>query len=80
MNPNILILVIDSFRSDKFYGPEKTSFTPNIDKLLKNGVYFSQTISSAPASIPAVSSIFTGLYPFQSLELNNNFYNLKKEI
>ena len=80
MNPNLLILVIDSFRSDKFYGPQKTSLTPNIDKLLERGVYFSQTISSAPASIPAVSSIFTGIYPFQSLELNDNFYALKNGI
>ena len=80
MKPNILLLVIDSFRSDKFYGPKKTSITPNIDKLLKNGVYFSQTISSAPASIPAISSIFTGLFPFKSLQLENDFYNLRQDI
>ena len=80
MKPNVVLLVIDSFRSDKFYGSEKTSITPNIDKLLKNGVYFSQTISSAPASIPAISSILTGLFPFKSLQLENNFYNLRQDI
>ena len=51
--PNIFFLLIDSFRSDKFYGNEKTSITPNLDKLIDNGIYFSQTISSAPSSLPA---------------------------
>ena len=65
--PNILLLVIDSFRSDKFFGDKKTSVTPNLDKLTKEGIYFSQAISSAPASLPAISSIMTGVYPFSTL-------------
>lgn len=80
MKPNILFLVIDSFRSDKCYGDKKTSVTPNLDKLIENGVYFSQAISSAPASIPAVSSILTGIFPFKSLYLENDVYNLRKDI
>ena len=67
--PNILFLVIDSFRADKFFGDKKTSITPNLDKLICNGVYFSQMVSSAPSSLPAVSSILTGRYPFSILEL-----------
>ena len=78
--PNILFLVIDSFRADKFYGDKKTSITPNLDKLLENGVYFSQAVSSAPASLPAVSSILTGLYPFTTLSLEGKVYNLKRDI
>ena len=39
--PNIFFLLIDSFRADKFYGKEKTSVTPNLDSLIKEGVYFS---------------------------------------
>ncbi|EIJ66141.1 hypothetical protein BD31_I2198, partial [Candidatus Nitrosopumilus salaria BD31] len=42
MKPNILFLVIDSMRSDKCYGKNKTSITPNIDSLIKQGIYFSQ--------------------------------------
>ena len=78
--PNILFLVIDSFRADKFFGNKKTSVTPNLDKLIDNGVYFSQMISSAPSSLPAVSSILTGRYPFSILELRDKIYNLKKDI
>ena len=77
---NILLLVIDSFRSDKFFGDKKSSITPTLDKLIRNGVYFSQAVSSAPASLPAISSLLTGLYPFSSLSLQNKVYNLKEEI
>ncbi len=68
--PNILFLIIDSFRSDKFFHKEKTSVTPNIDKLIQHGVYFSQTISSASSSLPAISSLLTGNYPFYSFKQN----------
>ena len=78
--PNILFLVIDSFRADKFFGDKKTSITPNLDKLICNGVYFSQMVSSAPSSLPAVSSILTGRYPFSILELREKIYNLKSDV
>lgn len=77
--PNILFLVIDSLRADKIFGKKKTSITPNIDKIVKNGVLFSNVVSSAQSSIPAVSSIFTGKYPFSTLKLEDKVYNLKKD-
>jgi len=46
LEPNILFLVVDSFRADQFYGKEKSSFTTTLDKLRNNGVYFCQNISS----------------------------------
>jgi len=61
--PNIFFLLIDSFRSDKFYGNEKTSITPNLDSLIKDGVYFTQAINSSPASVSAISSVFTAKWP-----------------
>lgn len=74
-----MLLVIDSFRADKFYGERKTSLTPNLDKLLDKGILFSTTVSSAPSSIPAISSILTGRYPFSTLYLEKDIYNLKKD-
>ena len=76
MKPNILFIVIDSFRSDKFYGNNKTSITPNIDSLIKNGTYFSQAISHAPLTVPSFSSIFTGLYPFESVVREKNIIKI----
>ena len=42
MKPNILFLLIDTFRADKFSGKGKTSKTPNLDSLITNGAYFSR--------------------------------------
>ena len=38
MKPNIFFLNLDSIRSDKFTGKTKTAITPNLDKLIKNGM------------------------------------------
>ena len=61
--PNIIFLCIDSLRSDKFYHKEKTSFTPNMDLLIKNGTYFNQAISSADGTILGINTILSGKYP-----------------
>jgi len=63
--PNILFILVDSLRADKVFGKNKTSKIPNIESLIKNGVYFEQAICSTPATGVSVSSIFTGLYPFK---------------
>jgi arylsulfatase A-like enzyme len=61
--PNILFIVLDACRADKFY-QNKNSKTPTIDSLIKQGSYFSQAISSTDYTISAISSIFTSRYPF----------------
>ena len=80
MKPNILFIVIDSLRADKCYGNEKTSVTPNIDKLIENGVYFTQNITSAPSTIPSMSSILTGLYPFECVSKQEKFFVIDHSI
>jgi len=60
MKPNIVFLTIDSLRADKCTGPNKSSKTPNLDKIIKNGVYFEQTISSSDQTGTSLASIFTG--------------------
>ncbi len=66
MKPNILFLLIDTFRADKFSGTEKTSKTPNIDSLIKKGTYFDQAISCSDGTIFSWSGLFTGLHPFKT--------------
>lgn len=63
MKSNILFLVIDSFRTDKFLGKSKTSLTPNLDHLISKGVFFDQMISSSDQTGSSIASIFTGLFP-----------------
>ena len=80
MKPNILFLVIDGLRADRCYGKNKSSITPNIDKLIHDGTYFSQTISSGQSTVPSVSSIFTSLHPFESLVPDGNLFKISPKI
>ena len=66
LKSNILILVVDGFRNDKCFGKDKTSFTPNLDSLISNGVYFEQAISSSDGTRTCVGSFLTAQYPFHS--------------
>ncbi len=80
MKPNVFLLIIDSFRSDKFYGNQKNSITPNIDSLIKNGSYFTQAISPADGTILSWSSIFTGKFPFKTGIRSAQFNKLNKDV
>ena len=66
MKPNIVFLLLDSFRSDKCYGESKTSKTPNLDTLIKNSTYLPNTFASADGTILSLNSLFTGLFPFKT--------------
>ena len=85
MKPNILFFLLDSVRADKFYGPNKTSITSNLDVLIKNGTYFNQAISSSDATILSLNSFFNSLYSYKIgnrtwkiiMKENNNLEILK---
>ena len=78
--PNILFIIIDSLRQDKCLGNNKKSSTPNLDSLIKNGVFFKQAISPSPITIPSLSSIFTGFYPYESTNLEKDIFTLKNSV
>jgi len=66
MPPNIFLLTIDSLRFDKTFGKNKSSVTPNLDSLVRNGTCFRQAICSADQTGLSLGSLFTSLYPFKS--------------
>ena len=66
MKPNVLLLSIDSLRFDKIFGDNKSAITPNIDKIIKNGVVFSQAISSGDATGIGIGSSFTAKFSFRT--------------
>ena len=78
--PNILLIVVDSLKSDKCIGENLSSIIPNIDFLIKNGTVFPNTISSAAVSSVAISSIFTGLFPFRTGMSADRFRKLDSDI
>lgn len=61
--PNVLLIVIDSGRVDRFgcYGYARGT-TPSIDALTRAGTVFDRMISAAPWTLPSHASLFTGLY------------------
>lgn len=80
MKPNILFLLIDSLRQDKCYGSKKTSITPNLDSLINEGVFFTQAISPSSITIPSLSTIFSGLYPYECTTLDHDLFNMNSNI
>jgi arylsulfatase A-like enzyme/Tfp pilus assembly protein PilF len=61
---NIVLVTIDTLRTDRVssYGSDLVD-TPNIDGFASEGVLFSNAASTVPFTLPAHSSILTGLYP-----------------
>ncbi len=62
--PNIILITLDTLRADHLpiYGYANTE-TPVLDKLAKKGLVFDTCITSDTLTLPAHSSIMTGMYP-----------------
>jgi arylsulfatase A-like enzyme len=60
------MIVMDATRADHLssYGYQRST-TPNIDRIAAEGAIYEQAISPAPWTLPAVASLFTGLYASQ---------------
>ena len=71
---NILLIMTDQHRWD-YVGyaghPLMESLTPNLDRLAREGAVFSRCYSPNPLCMPARSAIHSGLYTFQSGQMNN---------
>jgi arylsulfatase A-like enzyme/Tfp pilus assembly protein PilF len=61
---NVLLITLDTTRWDRLgaYG-DRSAATPNLDRLAGEGVLFEEAIAAAPLTLPAHSTIFTGLLP-----------------
>jgi len=80
MPPNVLFILVDSCRADKIIGKNKSSISPNLDKLIDNGAYFLQAISSSDGTLHSWASLFTGLHPFKTGISSEQFHKLDKNI
>ena len=78
MYPNIIFFLIDGLRADQFYGNNRTCKTPNIDSLIKSGIYCEQAVSSTDGTIISLNTIFNSNFQvgnaanYQKLVLNQN--------
>lgn len=67
MRPNILYIMCDQFRYDCIAALSNNKIrTPNLDRLVKRGVAFTNAYSSCPVCIPARYNIRTGREPFHT--------------
>jgi len=68
--PNILIFMTDHQRADTVL-PEHPAITPNLDRLVGEGVVFGETFCPTPHCCPARATFMSGLYPTRSGVWNN---------
>jgi arylsulfatase A-like enzyme len=60
--PNILLIVTDCARSDKWVGKRRTTFTPNLDRLRHEGITFPTTITEKSVTTPSLATLLSGRY------------------
>ncbi len=70
--PNIVLVITDQQRFDTIAAQGHPHMvTPNLDRLVREGVSFSRMFVTAPSCAPSRASLFTGLYPHQTGVLRN---------
>jgi arylsulfatase A-like enzyme len=70
---NVVLITLDTVRADHygFMGYPRNT-TPFIDKLASEGTVFKNARTVVSETGPSISSMFTGLYPFEHHVINNN--------
>jgi arylsulfatase A-like enzyme len=62
--PNILLIMADQFRADCLGVANPAIHTPNLDRLAREGVRFTNAYSSTPTCTPARAALLSGLAPW----------------
>ena len=77
---NVVVLTLDTTRADHIgcYGYQPAA-TPVLDGLAARGLRFADAVSTAPITLPAHASIFTGLNPPGHGARHNAEFNLAAE-
>ncbi len=77
---NVILVTLDTTRADRLgcYGHER-AITPVLDSLAARGVVFEQAFTSVPITLPAHSSILTGLYPTRHGVRDNGVFVLSDD-
>jgi choline-sulfatase len=78
---NLLLVTLDTVRADHLgcYGENDQAETPFLDSLCRNGVMFSDAVTSVPITLPSHTTIMTGLYPPNHGVRDNGTYRLAEE-
>ena len=66
MKSNILFILVDGLRADQCYDNDKKSYTPFLDSLIDNGVYFNNTFSPADGTIISLNCLFNSRFQYET--------------
>jgi arylsulfatase A-like enzyme len=78
---NVLLVTLDTTRADHLRAYGNTAIeTPILDGLARRGVLFAEAVTPSPSTLPAHSSILSGLYPFRHGARANGTFRLGDEI
>jgi arylsulfatase A-like enzyme len=62
--PSILLVTLDTFRADASgCGGSPAARTPQLDRLARRGIQFTNAVSASPLTLPSHATMLTGLYP-----------------
>ncbi|WP_440876125.1 sulfatase [Thalassotalea sp. PLHSN55] len=65
--PNVLMILVDDLNDYQgVFGGHPQAKTPNIDRLAKSGIRFTNMQTNIPVCQPSRNSLFTGVYPHDS--------------
>lgn len=63
--PNVLLITIDTLRPDALGWVAGKNATPNLDRLAQAGFRFPHAVSPVPLTLPAHTSMMTGMIPLR---------------
>ena len=66
MRPNILFILVDGLRADQCYSADKESYTPFLDSLINEGVYFNNTFSPADGTLISLNCLLNSKFQFET--------------
>ncbi len=79
--PNILLVTFDTTRWDHVgFEGGREGVTPMLDAMAARGTWFSTCITSQPLTLPAHTTIMTGLYPLHHGVRNNGTYVVPERV
>lgn len=79
--PNVLFITLDTTRWDYVSCYDSTHVrTPALDGLAESGVVFERAFTTVPVTLPAHTSLLTGLYPPGHGVRNNGSYRLGESV
>jgi len=79
--PSIVLISIDTTRADRLgaYG-WRPSTTPHIDSWASEGVVFDNALTPVPITLPAHTSLLTGLFPYRHGARDNGTYRAPDDV